>query len=121
MARSTAFAEKAKGRFFSSSPFRHAPKVYNLIQAYISCYFLAGDYAFFQNPGITYEYIDKTIRSAIITLIYNMANLSFRGTWRLNGMVRMMKQIQEQTALNPLHSHWRLADDRNVLYLSPTG
>ncbi|PBO36144.1 cyclic di-GMP phosphodiesterase [Salmonella enterica] len=33
----------------------------------------------------------------------------------------MMKQIQEQTALNPLHSHWRLADDRNVLYLSPTG
>ncbi|HEC9064405.1 TPA: PAS domain S-box protein, partial [Salmonella enterica subsp. enterica serovar Orientalis] len=33
----------------------------------------------------------------------------------------MMKQIQEQTALSPLHSHWRLADDRNVLYLSPTG
>lgn len=33
----------------------------------------------------------------------------------------MMKQIQEQTALNPLHSYWRLADDRNVLYLSPTG
>ncbi|SUG83495.1 RNase II stability modulator [Salmonella enterica subsp. enterica] len=53
--------------------------------------------------------------------MYNMANLSFSGTWRLNGMVRMMKQIQEQTALNPLHSHWRLADDRNVLYLSPTG
>ncbi|EGT7372844.1 cyclic di-GMP phosphodiesterase, partial [Salmonella enterica subsp. enterica serovar Schwarzengrund] len=33
----------------------------------------------------------------------------------------MMKQIQEQTALSPLHSHWRLADNRNVLYLSPTG
>lgn len=32
-----------------------------------------------------------------------------------------MKQIQEQTALSPLHSHWRLADDRNVLHLSPTG
>ncbi|KYN92426.1 hypothetical protein A3219_19740, partial [Salmonella enterica] len=35
------------------------------------------DYAF-SRIWITYEYIDKTIRSAIITLIYNMANLSFR-------------------------------------------
>ncbi len=38
---------------------------------------LAGDYAF-SRIWITYEYIDKTIRSAIITLAYNMANLSFR-------------------------------------------
>ncbi|EIZ7359416.1 PAS domain S-box protein, partial [Salmonella enterica] len=33
----------------------------------------------------------------------------------------MIKQIQEQTALSPLHTYWRLADDRNVLHLSPTG
>ncbi|EDQ6088111.1 hypothetical protein T142_002571 [Salmonella enterica] len=39
--------------------------------------FLAGDYAF-SRIWITYEYINKTIRSAIINLMYNMANLSFR-------------------------------------------
>ncbi|EEA7739131.1 hypothetical protein ABL31_000276 [Salmonella enterica subsp. enterica] len=49
--------------------------------------FLAGDYAF-SRIWITYEYIDKTIRSAIITLIYNMANLSFRapGALKWDGM-----------------------------------
>ncbi|EDZ8273897.1 hypothetical protein GQH08_001523, partial [Salmonella enterica] len=36
-----------------------------------------GDYAF-SRIWITYEYINKTIRSAIINLMYNMANLSFR-------------------------------------------
>ncbi|EAA5286279.1 hypothetical protein YG82_003091 [Salmonella enterica subsp. houtenae] len=39
--------------------------------------FLAGDYAF-SRIWITYEYINKTIRSAIINLMYNMVNLSFR-------------------------------------------
>lgn len=33
----------------------------------------------------------------------------------------MMKDIQEQTVLNPFHPYWYLADDCNVLYLSPTG
>ncbi len=33
----------------------------------------------------------------------------------------MIKQIQEQTALSPLHTYWRLVDDRNVLHLSPAG
>ncbi|EBW4675524.1 hypothetical protein FNI46_01275 [Salmonella enterica subsp. salamae] len=50
---------------------------FNLIQAPYLLLFLAGDYAF-SRIWITYEYINKTIRSAIINLMYNMANLSFR-------------------------------------------
>ncbi|EAQ5861636.1 hypothetical protein F7261_03215 [Salmonella enterica] len=60
--------------FFFSLP---SCSKFNLIQAPHFLLFLAGDYAF-SRIWITYEYIDKTIRSAIITLIYNMANLSFR-------------------------------------------
>ncbi|AGR58979.1 hypothetical protein A464_1794 [Salmonella bongori N268-08] len=37
--------------------------------------FFAGDYAF-SRIWITYEYVNKTIRSAIINLVNNVANLS---------------------------------------------
>ncbi|EAA8876106.1 hypothetical protein BR499_19450 [Salmonella enterica subsp. enterica serovar Uganda] len=60
--------------FFFSLP---SCSAFNLIQAPHFFLFLAGDYAF-SRIWITYEYIDKTIRSAIINPMYNMANLSFR-------------------------------------------
>ncbi len=49
-----------------------------------------------------------------------MANLSFRA------LALKWDGTHDETdsgtnGAKSLHSHWRLADDRNVLYLSPTG